>query len=86
MDMNDKAGKQQTTSTSHTGVGVVKSVNSADGVVTLAHEPIKSLNWSAMTMGFKVKDKSLVGKVKPGDKVDFTLVQSGSDYIITSIR
>ena len=42
--------------------------------------------WSAMTMGFKVKDKSLVGKVKPGDKVDFTLVQSGSDYIITSIR
>jgi Cu(I)/Ag(I) efflux system protein CusF len=39
-----------------------------------------------MTMGFKVKDKSLLDKVKPGDKVQFTVVQSGNDYVITSLK
>ena len=58
----------------------------ADGVITFAHEPIKSLNWPAMTMGFKVKDKAMVDKIKPGDKVEFTLVQSGKDYVVTEIR
>jgi Cu(I)/Ag(I) efflux system periplasmic protein CusF len=83
MDMNmDK----KTTTTTHKGVGVVKRINTADGVITFAHEPIKSLNWPAMTMGFKVKDKAMVNKVKPGDKVEFTLVQAGKDYVVTEIR
>ena len=86
MGMTDKTAKQPTTATSHKGAGVVKSVNPTDGVVTLAHEPIKSLNWPAMTMGFKVKDKVLLDKVKPGDKVEFTLVQAGKDYVITSMK
>lgn len=81
MDMNGKGATQ-----SHKGIGVVKTVNKADGVVTLSHEPIKSLNWPAMTMGFKVKDQMLIDKIKPGDKVEFTLVQMGKDYVITSIK
>ena len=68
------------------GTGVVKAVDKARGTVTLAHDPIKSLNWPAMTMGFKVKDKTLLDNVKPGSKVDFTLVQAGKDYIVTSIK
>src|SRR5713101_7270153 len=75
MDMKDMGMNKTDAATTHKGVGVVKDINAADGMVTLVHEPIKSLNWPAMTMGFKVKDKSVIGKIKPGDKVEFTLVQ-----------
>ena|SRR2546427_4257565 len=84
MDMKDTGKKY--TSTTHKGIGVVKDINAADGVVTLVHEPIKSLNWPAMTMGFKLKDKSLMDKIKPGDKVEFTLVQVGTEYLITGMK
>ncbi|MEO6623994.1 MAG: copper-binding protein [Burkholderiaceae bacterium] len=86
MELKDKAMKAPAAATSHSGVGIVKSVNATDGTFTLAHDPVQSLKWPAMTMGFKTSDKSLTGKVKPGDKVNFTFVQSGKDYVITSIK
>jgi Cu(I)/Ag(I) efflux system periplasmic protein CusF len=70
----------------HSGTGVVKGVDPRSGLVTLTHEPIKSLNWSAMTMAFKVQDRKMLEKVKPGEKVHFTLVQSGKEYMITEIK
>ena len=86
MDMKDTGINKKGAATTHRGVGVVKDINAADGVVTLVHEPIKSLNWPAMTMGFKLKDKSLMGRIKPGDKVEFTLVQLGKEYLITGMK
>jgi len=86
MDAKDMGMTKNSAATPHKGVGEVKDVNTADGVVTLVHEPIKSLNWPAMTMGFKVKDKSLMDKIKPGDKVEFTLVQVGKEYLITGMK
>jgi Cu(I)/Ag(I) efflux system protein CusF len=91
MDMNSMDMKSPPTAakgapTTHSGVGIVKSVDPAGATITFAHEPIKSLNWPAMTMGFKVKDKSLLDKVKPGEKVTFTLAQSGKDYVVTSVK
>ena len=70
----------------HTGSGVVKSVDKAKGTVTLAHEPIASMSWPSMTMAFKVKDKALLDKAKPGAKVQFAFVQSGKDSLITEIK
>jgi Cu(I)/Ag(I) efflux system protein CusF len=81
MEMDKKAA-----ATTHHGVGVVKNVNTPDGVVTIVHEPIKSLNWPAMTMGFRLKDQSSMGKIKPGDKVEFAFVQVGKDYVITGMK
>jgi Cu(I)/Ag(I) efflux system protein CusF len=86
MDMKDMGMNRNAVAATHHGVGVVKDINVASGVVTLAHGPIKSLNWPAMTMGFKVNDKALLDNVKPGKKVDFTLVQAGKNYVITSIK
>jgi len=86
MDMKDMGMTKNSAATLHKGVGVVKDINTSDGVITLVHEPIKSLNWPAMTMGFKVKDKSLMDKVKPGDKMEFTLVQAGKEYLITGMK
>jgi len=85
MNKMDQSAGEKSAST-HTGTGVVKSVDAAAGSVTLAHEPIKSLNWPAMTMAFKVKDKKLLDDAKPGKKVQFTVVQSGKEYVVTSIK
>ena len=64
------------------GTGVVKKIDDKTGSVTIAHDPIKALNWPAMTMPFKVADKVLLAKVKVGAKVRFDL----SGQTITAIR
>lgn len=68
------------------GKGTVVSANKSGDYVTLKHEPIPAIGWGAMTMEFKVKDKMMLDKIKKGDKVQFTLVQQGQDYVITSIK
>ena len=90
MDMKDmdhksmsKGDKSQAT---HKAIGVVKKVDAKQGMATLAHEPIKSLNWSAMTMGFQVKDKSLLNRLAVDKKVEFEFVQQGKDYVITTVK
>ena len=64
------------------GVGVVKKVDAKAGTVTIDHDPIKALNWPAMTMPFKVSDKALLAKMKPGAKVRFQL----EGQTITDVR
>ena len=49
------------------GTGVVKKIDAKTGSVTIAHDPIKALNWPAMTMPFKVADKALLAKVAAGE-------------------
>jgi len=70
----------------HQATGVVKTVDAKAGTVTLAHDPVKSLKWPAMTMGFQVKDKALLEKLQAGKKVEFEFVQQGRDYVITSVK
>ncbi|MFJ1471395.1 copper-binding protein [Massilia orientalis] len=70
----------------HEAVGTVKSVDPAAGTVTLAHGPVKSLNWPAMTMGFAVKDKALFDKLSVGKKVDVEIVQQDDKYVITAVK
>jgi len=84
MDMGKKpaAGAQ----TTHKATGVIKKVDPKAGIVTLAHDPVKSLNWPAMTMGFTVKDKALLDKLQAGKKVEFDFVQQGKDYVITTVK
>ena len=70
----------------HSGVGVVKKVDAAKGVVSLAHEPIKSLDWPAMTMNFSVRDKKALSALKPGQKITFELVDEKGRHVITAIK
>ena len=74
------------TGAAHQATGVVKKVDAKAGTVTLAHDPVKSLKWPAMTMPFTVKDKALLDKLQAGKKVQFEFVQQGKDYVITSIK
>ena len=72
--------------TIHKGTAVVKSVDAQKGTVMLAHGPIKSLEWPAMTMGFAAKDKKMLDGIKPGAKVEFEFIQDGSRFLIVSIK
>jgi Cu(I)/Ag(I) efflux system protein CusF len=89
MELKDMDAKGQSPSGKgevHTATAVVKSVDPTKGIVTLSHEPIKSLNWPAMTMGFSVKDNALFDKLSPGKKVQVELVQQGAAYVVTSVK
>ena len=79
----DKQGKK---TTAHKAIGVVKKIDATNGKVTIAHEPIPSMNWPSMTMAFTVKDKKLLEKVAVDKKVDFDFVQQGKDYVVTSVK
>ncbi|HEY6043787.1 MAG TPA: efflux RND transporter periplasmic adaptor subunit [Nitrosospira sp.] len=72
---------------SHHGVGSVEAVDWAHATVTIAHDPIASLNWSAMTMDFRARDPALLRPLKPGEKVDFEIVEeSAGEYVIVRIQ
>ena len=70
----------------HKTVGVVKKVDPKAGSVTLAHEPVKSMNWPAMTMAFQVKDKALLDKFAVDRKVEVEFEEQGKDHVITGVR
>ena len=92
MDMKGMEGKDmpmtrgEAKAQTHKGTGTVKAIDADKGTLTLAHGPIQSMNWPAMTMTFKAKDTALLEKAKPGANVEFTFVQSGKDFVVTEIR
>ena len=68
----------------HRAVGIVKSLDAASGKVTLSHDPVPSIKWPAMTMGFKIS-KELAATVKLGDKVNFEFTAVGMDATVAKI-
>ena len=70
----------------HQASGKVTKVDRAAGRITIAHGPVASLKWPAMTMAFEVKDKALLDKAKPGGNIEFSFVESGRKHVITAIK
>lgn len=85
-DMSPSAMAKDAKSAKHTAKGTVKSVDAKAGMVTLDHEPVKSMNWPAMSMAFKVQDKALMDKLGQGKKVEVEFEQRGKDHVITSVK
>lgn len=54
--------------------------------ITLKHGEIKNLEMPPMTMVFRVADASLVGDLKPGDKVRFRAEQANGAYHVQRIE
>ncbi len=75
------------TAATHRAEGRVEAVDPAKASVTLAHEPIASLKWPAMTMDFKVKDGTLLRGLRPGQRIVFDLAgEAGGEYTIVRIQ
>jgi Cu(I)/Ag(I) efflux system protein CusF len=85
-DMSPSAMGKDAKSAKHVAKGRVKSVDAKAGTVTLDHEAVKSLNWPAMSMAFKVQDKALMDKLAQGKDVSVEFEQRGKDYVITGVR
>ena len=82
----EKAPAKGEKATVHQAVGVVKSVVAATGKVTLAHGPVKTLNWPAMTMSFGVKDKGLLDKLGVGKHVQVAFEKQDDGFVITWVK
>lgn len=68
---------------SHHAHGVVEDVNPELGQVVIAHEDIPGL-MPAMTMSFDVPDAELLGRLAPGQAIDFDVVFDGRSYRVVS--
>ena len=70
----------------HKGTGIVMKLDPVTDRVTIAHGPVPTMNWPAMSMTFRVKDKTIANKLTVKKRVDFEFVQEGRDYVVTAIR
>jgi len=73
---------------SHRGRGVVTGLDAQQGRVELDHDPIASLQWPKMKMGFLVENKAELQALKKGDAVQFELQpkpNQAGDYVIRRI-
>ena len=70
---------------SYAGTGVVVVVNRKEGWIEINHEDIPDL-MPAMQMEFWVQNKSLLDNVKPGDRVDFTIVETTKGEFLTELK
>ncbi len=77
----------ETSPHTHHGIGVIRSIDWSSATITLAHEPIASLRWPAMTMDFRVSDPVLLQSIKPGQTIGFMLTeQADGGYRITHLH
>jgi Cu(I)/Ag(I) efflux system membrane fusion protein len=72
----------------HKGRGKVTHVDAAKGRIEIDHDPMPSMKWPRMEMGFIVEDKVQLGKLKKGDTVEFEMhakPDADGNYVIPKI-
>lgn len=83
--LNANAPKQQDQGLA-VGTGVIKSVNTDQGSVTIEHGPVPMMNWPPMTMTFTVERPAMLRGFTPGARVEFAFRKRGDAFVINSIR
>ena len=66
--------------------GDVRRIDKENKKITIRHDEIRDLNMPSMTMVFKVRDASLLDRVRTGDKVRFRAVEEGGTLVITDME
>lgn len=56
------------------------------GRASLKHGDIKNLDMPGMTMALTVRYRSQLTMLRPGDKVQFMVVQEGGKMVVTDIQ
>jgi Cu/Ag efflux protein CusF len=69
----------------YAGTGEVVIVNRQEGWIEINHEDIPGL-MPAMQMEFWVQNKTLLDGVKPGDRVNFTIVETSKGEFLTELK
>jgi len=80
----DVAGKKQVM---HSAMGKLEDVDPKSGELLIAHEPVRSLNWPAMTMGFTAANDAVAKGFKPGAQVHFEFVErKPGEWVVTKME
>jgi len=70
----------------HRAEGTVKAIDAQSGSVSIAHGPVETLKWPAMTMDFKAANSALLPNLKPGSVIAFEFVERApGEWVITSV-
>lgn len=71
--------------TTASATGTVEGVDADAGKITIAHDPVASLDWPAMTMRFKATPEQ-IASVRPGQAIRFDFEARGMDGTIVAIE
>jgi Cu(I)/Ag(I) efflux system membrane fusion protein len=84
MPASDAAGASNASGTTHRGEGKIESIGKEE--IKISHGPIATLQWGAMTMGFKLPATGAPKGIAVGDTVAFEIrpTKEGA-FEITSI-
>ncbi len=63
----------------------VRKVDREAGKVTLKHGEIRNLDMPPMTMVFTARDKAMLDRLQPGDKVRFRADKADGKYLLVEI-
>lgn len=78
-----RASPEHAANAVHEATGRITAIDGAQ--VTIAHAPIASLNWPAMTMQFRLARPELARGLAVGDSVAFRFREAGAAYVIDDI-
>lgn len=71
----------------HQAEGKVEEVDVQASTLSIAHGPVPSLKWPAMSMEFQVANSALLTGLKPGVVISFEFVERGQgEWVITAIK
>jgi Cu(I)/Ag(I) efflux system membrane fusion protein len=81
------AGAKSASPVGHRAAGTVKTLDAKSGTLSIAHGPVESLKWPAMTMDFKSANDALLAGLKPGATISFEFVErSPGEWVITKVE
>lgn len=66
--------------------GEVTKVDTAQKKITIKHGELKNLEMPPMTMVFAAGDEAMLGKVKPGQRIEFTADKVNGRLTVTAIK
>lgn len=74
-------------SAGHLGEGKIEALDARTGAITIAHQPIASLKWPAMTMDFVLANAALARGLRAGAPVRFEFVErKPGEWVITKLE
>jgi Cu/Ag efflux protein CusF len=85
-DLHDHGDPKVTVSGPQYTQGEVRRVDKPGGRITVRHGRIYDLDMPPMTMVFRVKDATLLDRLKAGDKIDFLVEKQDGNYVITGVK
>jgi Cu/Ag efflux protein CusF len=66
--------------------GVVRSIDKAAGRITIMHGWIRHLDMPPMAMTYSVRGREELGRLKVGDKIQFSVQKKGEVYTVTRLE